>query len=118
MERLSITEAPVVPYRYMTASGVVDPGPCILWHIIVTPDGSNASYADLYDGIDTSSPKIARIRTQAKASRPYSFGNPLYLPRGCYVDFETNLECVTINVETAEAFLARVLGWKKMRKLT
>lgn len=116
MDRMS--EAPVVPYRYLTASGVVEKGPCVLHHIIVTPDGSNASYVDIYDGISTSDPKIGRIRIAKTASRPYAFGHHIFLSRGCYLEFESNLESVMISVESAQTYLARALGWEKMRRLT
>lgn len=83
-------------WDYMTASRIVWKMPCHLHAIIVTPDGTNKSYADVYNGVDTTSPKVFRIRCNTNNTHEFIFDPPLELTRGLYIAFETNLESCTV----------------------
>jgi len=83
-------------YDYLEGSRIVYKGPCRIDKIIVTPDGANASYADVYDGENTSNPKVTRLRVPVTQSILFPFGKDFILQRGLYVAFGTNLSSVTV----------------------
>lgn len=85
-----------IPFDYRTASGVIHNKKCLLYGLIVTPDGTNNSYADIYDGVNTSEPQVMRVRVVSTTSRAINFGRGVLLQRGLYIDFETNLSSVTV----------------------
>jgi len=85
-----------VAYKYCTASQTITNGPCHLIGVIVTPDGSNASYLDVYDGESSADDQFCRMRTASTSSRPFLFGEHVHLHKGIHVVFETNLESCTI----------------------
>jgi hypothetical protein len=83
-------------YRYLTASGNVSNRPVRILRVIVTPDGTNASYLDLFDGNNTNAPKIARLRVSTTQSGNFDFATGLKTLRGLYADFGSNLSSATI----------------------
>jgi len=85
-----------LPYDRRTKSGVIFRKPCLLFGVLLEPDGSNASYVDIYDGENTNEPKFLRFRTPATAPIPCIFSIPVYLERGLYLELETNLVSVTV----------------------
>lgn len=85
-----------IGYQYLTASGTVQTKENRLFQVTVTPDGSNASYADVYNGVSTSDPKFTRLRVPATESKTFTFPGGQRLERGLHIDFETNLESVTV----------------------
>jgi hypothetical protein len=89
-------------YEYLTRSSVVHRTKCRVKLIIVTPDGTNASYADIYNGESTNDPQVARLRVPTTQSIPFDFGDDFILERGLYVDFGTNLSRVTVVSEPTE----------------
>lgn len=91
-----------VGYDYKEASDVIQKKACFFHAIIVTPDGTNASYATLYEGENTNAPKIATIRCTTDKSTIFVPPAPKYLGRGLYVEFETNLSNVSVWTESAE----------------
>jgi len=86
-------------YVYLEASGVVQRKKCRLFYVILTPDGTNSSYLDIYDGESTSEPKVMRLRVQANRSFAIYFNGGLLLQRGLYLSFETNLQAATVVVQ-------------------
>ncbi len=87
------------PYVYVTASQTIHNTPCMLYSLIVNPDGSNASYVEIYDGENTTEPKALKIRIQADHGHVFPINPPLKLKRGLRVEFGANLESVTISSE-------------------
>lgn len=85
-----------VPYVYLGASQVVHRKKCLLHGIIVTPDGTNSSYADIYDGESTSEDQVARVRCVSSTSNPVIFDKPILMQKGLYISFGTNLSSVTV----------------------
>ena len=92
----------VIGRQYLTASGLVSHKPVYLKGIILTPDGTNSSYVDIYNGENTTAEKIMRLRVQANRSYHLVFNTSFYLNRGLYVDFGANLEAVTVLYDPAE----------------
>jgi len=89
-------------YILLTASTKVYNKACKLKSIILTGDGTNATYADLYDGYSTSDPQVARLRVLGTTSKKFTWSEGLDLERGLYISFETNLKYVTVEVEPAK----------------
>lgn len=118
MSAHEIRDTNLVPYVYCEASRIIHNTACVLHHIVVTPDGTNPSYVDVYDGESDREPKVLRCRVAKTATRPYTFGHHLKLNRGMYIKFGDNLESVMVSSEPLETFLARELGWEKMRRMT
>lgn len=85
-----------IGFRYLTASGIVETKENRLYQVIVTPDGSNASYADVYNGVSTNDPKFARLRVTSNVSKVFNFIGGQRLERGLYIAFESNLQAVTV----------------------
>ena len=83
-------------YTYLSASGKVSIVKTQIDKIIVTPNGSNASYADFYDGEGTNDPQVARLRVPTTESIVFDFGEDFVLARGVYISFETNLSSVMV----------------------
>jgi hypothetical protein len=83
-------------YTYLTADGKVSVVKTEIDKIIVTPNGTNASYADIYDGESTSDPFVVRLRVPTTESVCFELGPDFVLERGLFVDFETNLSSVTV----------------------
>jgi len=83
-------------YILLTASTKVYNKACKLKSIILTGDGTNATYADIYDGDSTSDPQVARLRVSATDSKKFTWPDGLDLERGLYISFETNLKFVTV----------------------
>jgi len=82
--------------NYLTGSRVVHNKKCVVYKIFVTPDGTNASYADIYNGNNTTEPKVTRLRIRANETKEYNFDGYLELERGLYIDFGANLESVLV----------------------
>ena len=94
---------PIKPaYTYQTASGIVSTVKTKVVKIIVTPDGTNASYVDVHDGVSASDPQVIRLRVPATQSVPFPFEDDLILERGLYLVFGTNLSSVTVLWEPEE----------------
>lgn len=83
-------------YVLLTASAKVFNKACKLKSIILTGDGTNATYVDIYDGDSTSDPQVARLRVLGTTSKKFSWTEGLELGRGLYISFETNLKFATI----------------------
>jgi len=83
-------------YTYTERSQVIHTKKCRLYRVILTPDGTNNSYLDIYDGDNTSEPKVMRLRVQANRSYSTNFSGGLPLRRGLYLSFGANLEAVTV----------------------
>jgi len=89
-----------IPPTYLTQSQAVQLIPCTLHSIIVSPNGSNASYADVHDGDNSTEPLRARIRCSADRSTQVTFPTPLQLHRGLFIAFGANLHSVSVQVST------------------
>ncbi len=89
-------------YTFLSASGKVSIVKSRLVKVIVTPDGSNASYADVHDGESDQDPQVARLRVPATQSVLFDFGGNFILERGIDIVFGTNLSRVTVIWEPAE----------------
>jgi len=80
----------------VVGDGLVYEGPCLIFDIILWPD-SDGDYADIYDGLDTTSgKKFCRIEAAASTTRHLRFGPGVVFDRGIYVDgcdsaVETNI---------------------------
>jgi len=85
-----------VAAAYGTAAQAVTKGPAWLIGAIVTPDGSNNTYIDVYDGESSGDSQIARIRAIATTSKVALFPYPIKMTKGIYVAIESNLESFTI----------------------
>lgn len=85
----------------LTASGLISHKPGYLVGIILTPDGVNNSYCDIYDGENTTGELIVRLRVQSTRSFYADLKKNLYLRTGLYIDFGANLEAVTVFFEGA-----------------
>lgn len=81
---------------YITASQKIHNKPCKLYHLVVTPNGTNNSYADIYDGDNANEDIKMRVRVVSTTSLPLSFPDGLKFNKGLYVSFETNLYSVMI----------------------
>lgn len=89
-------------YAFLSASGKVSIVKTQIDKIIVTPDGSNASYVDLYDGESANDPQVARLRVPTTQSVVFDFGEDFVLGRGVYLAFEANLSKVTVKWKPVE----------------
>lgn len=96
-----------LPYFYATASQIIHKSKCLLYAIVVTPDGSNNSYVDIYDGESTNDTLVARLRVVSTTSKVFRFNPALLLRKGLYVSFETNLSSVSVVSEPVEAAVSR-----------
>lgn len=85
-----------IPYDRRTVDGVIHRVKCLFYGVALEPDGTNASYVDIYDGENTTEPMVMRIRTAATGGQPKLFATPILLSRGLYVDLGTNLTAVTV----------------------
>ena len=83
-------------YTFLSASGKVSIIKTQIDKIIVTPDGSNAIYADLHDGESANDPQVARLRVSTTQSGVFNFGDDFILERGVYIVFGTNLSSVMV----------------------
>ena len=90
------------PYDRRTVSGVIHRNKCLLLGVLLEPDGTNASYVDIFDGENTTEPKMARIRTEATTGDPKFFYPPVFLERGLFVDLGANLTAVTVFSKSVE----------------
>lgn len=88
-------------WKYLTASETIHRKKCKLHSIVVTPDGSNNSYADVYNGENTSEPQVIRLRVVSTNSRKFNWPGGLELERGLHISFETNLSSVLVESELA-----------------
>ncbi len=86
-----------ISFTRLTASGVVTHKPCHFYGIIVVPDGSNASYADVYDGDNANARKFTRYRCPGSQSRIHNMPAAVEFQYGLYIEFESNLsECTVL----------------------
>jgi len=91
-----------LPYVHLTRSTVVHRKKCLLHGVIVTPDGSNNSYADIYDGETTRDDLVARVRCVSTTSNPLIFPTPILMQKGLYISFEASLSSVVVFSEPVE----------------
>uniref|UniRef100_A0A6H1ZWU4 Uncharacterized protein n=1 Tax=viral metagenome TaxID=1070528 RepID=A0A6H1ZWU4_9ZZZZ len=85
-----------IGWIYLTATQTIHRKACKLFSIVVTPDGTNNTYADVYDGENTNEPKVTRLRVVSTTSKKFSWPKGLDLQRGLHIVFETNLQAVTV----------------------
>lgn len=87
----------LISFTRLTASGIVSHKRCIFYGILVAPDGTNNSYADVYDGDNTGARKFGRYRCVSTTSKTHNMPGPVEFQFGLYVDFESNLsECTVL----------------------
>lgn len=66
--------------------GLAYEGKCRLLGVVFTPD-ANYDYADIYDGLDTTSGKrFCRLASSTRTSLVFSFVHPPEFAGGIYVD--------------------------------
>ena len=85
-----------VAAAYGDSAQAVTKGPAWLIGAIVTPDGTNKTYIDIYDGESAADDKIARIRANTPFSNIALFPHPIKMVKGIYIAVESNLESFTI----------------------
>lgn len=85
-----------INWTRLTTSGTVSNKACEFYGIIVTPDGTNNSYADIHNGDNSTEPKFGRVRAIATDTRSFMLPKPTVLDRGFHIVFETNLSEVTV----------------------
>jgi len=80
-----------------TASQVISTKPGWIGAVIVTPDSDDdTAYVSIFDGENTTEPKILRVRCKAGVTTIIRFQPPLATHRGLYVELEDHAEEVLI----------------------
>lgn len=70
----------------IVGGGLAYEGPCEVFHIVFWPD-ANSDYADIYDGLDTSSgKKFCRIEAPVQLTEQVSLVPGVIFDRGIYID--------------------------------
>lgn len=83
-------------WAYLTGDTLVTALPVAL-HAVVIHTTAAGAHANVYEGQDVSSGRlIIAVAGPANQSRPINFDPPILCERGLYVDFETNVEDVTV----------------------
>lgn len=83
-------------YTRLTGSGEVTPNAVVLDSVIVTPDGTNASYCQVRRGRESTAPIIATLRVGASESREFNSLRGILCLSGVYVTFGTNLAEIVV----------------------
>lgn len=90
---------PTTHWKHIAGDGLIYDGPCIVTHILVTPD-ANHDYADIYDGRDTTSgTRFCRAKAANRTTKHIGLGQGVHFGRGIYVD------AYDAAVETTIAFI-------------
>jgi len=77
------------------ADGVLASSAFLLRKIAVVGDGANNGVVDVYDGLDTSSKLVCRLRGTANDTYGIDFGDGRQMENGVYVDL-TNVDYVML----------------------
>lgn len=84
---------------YITQSTKVTDRPCILHSIIVGNNSSSEGYVNVYNARSVDAPhKIAQLSGDEETTKQYSWSG-LKLDRGLYVEFDANIDWVTVEWE-------------------
>lgn len=97
-----MTKEVEVEYQYAIASQLIHKNSCHLVAVLLTPDEDELAYVDIYDGINTTEPKMMRIRSAQEESKLIEFTKPVLMKRGIYVDMHEHAESYTIFWEPIE----------------
>ena len=92
----------VIPYTHLTVSQVIHTKKCKFYGIIVTPDGTNAGYVDIYDGENAVEPLFMRVRCLGTVSVSVILQAPALLQRGLYISLACTGVLVTVFSEAVE----------------
>lgn len=88
-------------WTWLTGDRLVVRGPCYLRKAKLTPDGSNAANATLYDGIDTRGDVIIVLRCGATGNDNVNWSVPVFLKQGLYADLSTNITGLHVQYKKA-----------------
>jgi len=91
-----------VEYQYSTASRVIHKNRCHLVAALITPKEDSKSYIDIYDGENTTAPKMMRLRSGTEESKFIEFNKHPLMQRGIYVYLHGDAESFTVFWEPIE----------------
>jgi len=76
----------------VTSSRAVSKQPCFIQTLIVTGKGGGTGILTVRNGPTSDSEIIAKFQVAVAESRPFNFGQGLYLNRGCYIELNDYVE--------------------------
>jgi len=82
----------------VTSSRAVSKQPCCISVLVVTGKGGGTGLLTIRNGPTSDSEIIAKFQVAVAESRPFNFGQGLYLSRGCYIELNDYVEEASVKI--------------------
>jgi len=89
---------------YLTSSGIVNLGSCLLDEIIVTANGGDVT-VKVYDGSSDKGDQLATLLVKDGYSQTFTFGRGGIIDKGIYLDVTSSYSFVTVNYRVMDQAL-------------